>query len=85
MNQHADPDYSAAYVTIHTSTSLKGYGLTFTLGRGTEVVVAAVQALSFLLVGKQVDYIFENFGAVWRSLTSESQLRWVRGFQTWRR
>lgn len=36
--QHKDPDYSCAYVTLITSQpGLFGYGLTFTLGRGTEI------------------------------------------------
>lgn len=32
-----DPDYSCAYVIIKTSKGIEGYGLTFTLGRGTEI------------------------------------------------
>jgi hypothetical protein len=37
--KHKDPDYSAAYVVIKTDRSdgLSGYGLAFTLGRGTEI------------------------------------------------
>lgn len=37
--QHTDPDYSAAYVTLETDAEEghKGYGITFTLGKGTEV------------------------------------------------
>ena len=35
---HTDPDYSVAYVIITTENGKKGYGLTFTLGRGTNVV-----------------------------------------------
>uniref|UniRef100_A0A667XFD9 Mitochondrial enolase superfamily member 1 n=1 Tax=Myripristis murdjan TaxID=586833 RepID=A0A667XFD9_9TELE len=34
---HRDPDYSAAYVVISTDVGLRGYGLTFTVGRGTEI------------------------------------------------
>ncbi|KAK3567461.1 hypothetical protein QTP86_019989, partial [Hemibagrus guttatus] len=35
---HTDPDYSVAYVVIDTDTeSFKGFGLTFTVGRGTEI------------------------------------------------
>jgi hypothetical protein len=29
------PDYSAAYVILETDTDLRGYGMTFTCGRGT--------------------------------------------------
>ena len=43
---HTDPDYSATYVVLSTDLDLEGHGLTFTLGRGNEVCVAAVQALS---------------------------------------
>ena len=40
------PDYSAAYVILETDDpGLRGYGMTFTIGRGTEVVVAAIHAL----------------------------------------
>lgn len=35
--QHTDPDYSAAYVVIHTACGLKGFGFTFTLGKGTQI------------------------------------------------
>lgn len=37
--QHTDPDYSAAYVVLETDAEdgLKGHGITFTLGKGTEV------------------------------------------------
>lgn len=36
---HTDPDYSCAYVVLHIAedATLKGYGLTFTCGRGTEI------------------------------------------------
>lgn len=33
-----DPDYSAAYVVLETDGALEGHGLTFTIGRGNEVV-----------------------------------------------
>lgn len=75
---HEDPDYSCAYVTIHLDNSdVKGYGLSFTLGRGTEVITQAVKSLSHLVIGKCTDDIFNNFAAFWRSITSESQLRWI--------
>lgn len=74
---HIDPDYSCAYVTIKTDKEIEGYGLTFTLGRGTEIVVQACKSLSALIKGKKTIDIFGNFGHFWREITSESQLRWV--------
>uniref|UniRef100_A0A8D0KEY7 Enolase superfamily member 1 n=1 Tax=Salvator merianae TaxID=96440 RepID=A0A8D0KEY7_SALMN len=76
---HPDPDYSAAYVAIETDApdGLKGYGLTFTLGKGTEVVVCAVNALSVHVVNKDLDDIIGNFRGFYRELTSDGQLRWI--------
>ena len=74
-----DPDYSAAYVIVRDDASdgLEGHGLTFTIGRGTEVVVAAVDALRPLVVGRETDELFADMGAFWRSLVGDSQLRWI--------
>src|SRR5204863_496585 len=53
------PDYSATYVTLKTdrADSLAGHGLTFTIGRGNEVVVAAARALRPLVVGNTVEQL----------------------------
>jgi L-fuconate dehydratase len=74
-----DPDYSAAYVILSTDRpdGIAGHGLTFTIGRGTEVVVAAVQALRPLVVGQQVAAFTSAPGAFWKHLTGDSQLRWI--------
>src|SRR5260221_13836359 len=74
-----DPDYSAAYVILRTDATdgLTGHGLTFTIGRGTEGVVAAVRALAPLVVGRSTDELFPAMGAFWQSLVGDSQLRWI--------
>lgn len=76
---HPSPDYSAAYVTLQTDdpSSLEGHGLTFTSGRGTEVVLAGIQALKPLVVGWSLESIIADFRSFWRSLTSDGQLRWI--------
>ena len=76
---HPSPDYSCAYVVLHTdSTSgIEGHGLTFTNGRGTEVVVAAVRALEHVVVGRTLEDITADLRGFWRSLASEGQLRWL--------
>jgi L-fuconate dehydratase len=76
---HPDPDYSAAYVVLRTDRSdgIEGHGLTFTIGRGTELCVAAVRALAPLVTGLTLDDIRADMRGFWRRLTSESQLRWV--------
>jgi L-fuconate dehydratase len=74
---HTDPDYSAAYVILKTSEGLEGHGLTFTIGRGNEICVAAIDALRHLVVGARLEDITADFGGFWRSLACESQLRWL--------
>jgi L-fuconate dehydratase len=72
-----DPDYSAAYVVLHTDTDLTGYGFTFTIGRGNEVCVAAIEALAPLVVGQPLATITADMGAFYQRLTGDSQLRWL--------
>ncbi|XP_022906814.1 mitochondrial enolase superfamily member 1-like [Onthophagus taurus] len=74
---HTDPDYSCAYVTIKTIRGDTANGLTFTCGKGTEIVVTAIKSLEPLVVGQTAVDIFKDFASFWRSLTSESQIRWI--------
>ena len=72
-----DPDYSAAYVVLETDSAHQGHGLTFTIGRGNEICVAAINALKPLLVGLDLDWITADMGRFWRHITGDSQLRWI--------
>lgn len=72
-----DPDYSSAYVVLETDTDLRGHGSAFTIGRGNEVVCAAIQAHAHLVVGRTLGEFDEHPGNFWRSLTGDSQLRWL--------
>lgn len=72
-----DPDYSAAYVVLETDGGLEGHGLSFTIGRGNEVVVAAIRALEGRVVGLDLDWIRADPGRFWRHVTGDSQLRWI--------
>jgi L-fuconate dehydratase len=72
-----DPDYSAAYVILETDIGLEGCGLTFTIGRGTEICCAAIEAMRHLVVGLRMEDVAADMGAFWRHVTSDSQLRWI--------
>ncbi|MGH9204162.1 MAG: fuconate dehydratase, partial [Vicinamibacterales bacterium] len=74
---HPDPDYSAAYVILKTDGGLEGHGLTFTIGRGNEICVAAIEAFRHLVVGWRLDELTADLGAFWRRLAGDSQLRWL--------
>jgi L-fuconate dehydratase len=72
-----DPDYSAAYCILETNTGLTGHGLTFTLGRGTELCASALAYLARFVKGSSLASITQDLCAFSRRLTDESQFRWL--------
>lgn len=74
---NVDPDYSAAYCILETDHGPTGYGLTFTLGRGTELCVEALRYLTRFVVGRDLSAITDDLGAFYRQLTCDSQFRWL--------
>jgi L-fuconate dehydratase len=75
---HPAPDYSAAYVVLHTDTpGLEGHGLTFTIGNGTEICVVAARAFEPMVVGRSLDGIQSDMRSFWRSLVADGRLRWL--------
>lgn len=76
---NADPDYSAAYVVLTTNhpEGYEGHGLTFTIGRGNDICVKAIEALSPLILGMSLEEIIRDMAGFWRKMVSDSQLRWL--------
>jgi L-fuconate dehydratase len=72
-----DPDYSVAYVVIRTEDGQEGFGFTFAIGRGTELLVAAVRAIGKPLLGRDAEELTADMGAAWQLVTGDSQLRWL--------
>lgn len=74
-----DPDYSAAYVVLHTDApeAPTGHGLAFTIGRGNDVVVAAIHALLPRVLGLDLPAITADMAGFWRHVLGDSQLRWL--------
>lgn len=74
-----DPDYSAAYVVLKTDhpDGHEGHGMTFTIGRGNDLCVRAIEAMRHLVVGRTLDEFTADMGRFWRHVTSDSQLRWI--------
>ncbi|TCC26918.1 L-fuconate dehydratase [Kribbella speibonae] len=73
-----DGDHSAAYVVLHTDADgLAGHGFTFTIGRGTDLCVAAALQRAEPLIGRDVGELCDDLGAVYRELQSDTQLRWL--------
>ncbi|KAI2829770.1 hypothetical protein CBS133816_4199 [Aspergillus niger] len=74
---NAAGDYSSAYCIIYTDSDYTGHGMTFTIGRGNEIVCSAISLLAPLVVGKDLDELTADWGKTWRYLVSDSQLRWI--------
>jgi L-fuconate dehydratase len=72
-----DPDYSAAYCVLETNSELEGHGLTFTLGRGTDLCVSAIQYLSKFVKGRTLASITSDLNAFYLQLTGDMQFRWL--------
>ncbi|MFE2100651.1 L-fuconate dehydratase [Streptomyces sp. PTD9-10] len=74
-----DPDYSAAYVVLRTDAAdgHEGHGFTFTIGRGNDVQVAAIDALRGHVLGRPVEQVCADPGSLFRDLIADSQLRWL--------
>jgi len=72
-----DPDYSAAYCVLETDAGVEGHGLTFTLGRGTELCVSALQYLARFVHGRHLSSLTDDLAAFSRQLTGDSQFRWL--------
>jgi len=78
------PDYSAAYVIVRTDAEhLAGHGYAFTIGRGNEVLLAAIRVLEPFLAGQDVDDILGGpggpgrLGELYRRLVRDSPLHWL--------
>ncbi|WP_144793150.1 L-fuconate dehydratase [Microbacterium paludicola] len=74
-----DPDYSAAYAVIRTDAGdgIDGHSFVFTIGRGNDVQVAAVDALAGHLVGREIEPLLDDMGGTFRDIIGDSQLRWL--------
>ncbi|RDA87817.1 hypothetical protein CP532_2985 [Ophiocordyceps camponoti-leonardi (nom. inval.)] len=70
-------DYSAAYCILETDSPLSGHGMTFTIGRGNDLVCAAIVHVAERVRGKTLADLTAHWGQTWRYLVSDSQLRWI--------
>jgi len=77
---HVDPDYSAAYVVLEFATdgdtSLYGHGMSFTLGRGNDVLLKMIEQYVRVVKFRPLLSILDNIAGFTRELMDDSQLRW---------
>ncbi|KAL1859771.1 hypothetical protein VTK73DRAFT_7448 [Phialemonium thermophilum] len=74
---NAAGNYSAAYCILDTDVELRGHGMTFTIGRGNDIVCRAIDYLAARIVGRDLEALVSDWGKTWRYLVSDSQLRWI--------
>jgi L-galactonate dehydratase len=74
---NAAGDYSAAYCILKTDSEYAGHGMTFTIGRGNEIVCAAIPLLANRIKGRTLEDLVADWGKTWRHLVNDSQLRWI--------
>lgn len=74
---HKDPVYSYAVTLLELADGEYGTGLSYSLGRGNEVVVKAIEAYAPFVVGQDLAAIMKNLATFWRGLADESQMRWI--------
>ena len=72
-----DPDYSSACVVVSTDAGDSGNGFVFTIGRGNDVVVRAIDSMSETLIGRNVEELLDNMRLAWDLFVRDSQLRWL--------
>jgi L-fuconate dehydratase len=74
-----DPDYSTAYLRMTTDAGdgNEGHAFVFTIGRGNDVQVAAIEAVAHRVLGRDVEAILADLGGFWREFVYDSQLRWL--------
>lgn len=72
-----DPDYSAAYCILSTDSAYEGHGLTFTLGRGTELCALALEFLGRAVTGCSLSSLTDDLRGLYLRLTGDTQFRWL--------
>ncbi|CAK7201457.1 L-galactonate dehydratase [Sporothrix eucalyptigena] len=75
---NAAGDYSSAYCILETNDpAFSGHGMTFTIGRGNDIVCSAINYIADRIRGRTLSSLTSDWGATWRHLVNDSQLRWI--------
>ncbi len=75
--RHLAPNYSCAITVLRTDAGREGRSLVFTIGAGTEIQKAAIEALRPFIVGRDLEEFIAEPGLFAQALTEHHQLRWL--------
>jgi len=74
---HTNGEYAFAVTQLHTDCGLTGCGITLTMGNGNRVVCDVIDQLTATLVGREIEELMAEFGAVSKRLADDPALRWL--------
>jgi len=74
---HSGSEYAFATTLLSSNGGLYGTGIVLTLGQGNQLVCEAIELLGKGLLGKDIEELMAEFGAVTQRLAQHPQLRWL--------
>ncbi len=74
---HNTEEWAYATALLKTSSNMGGTGFALTMGKGNDLVCAAIEALAEPLVGQDIDEVMADFGEVFRRIADHPAYRWL--------
>ena len=74
---HTNPEYCMAITLLRGDRGVTGSGIALTLGDGNRLVCEAIKLLARPLVGREINELMADFGALSRRLADDPSLRWL--------
>ena len=74
---HSGAEYAFATTLLGCDQKIFGTGIVLTLGLGNQLVCEAIARLGHELVGREIEELMADFGAVSQRLAQHPQLRWL--------
>jgi L-fuconate dehydratase len=74
---HSGSEYAFATTLLCTGSGNFGTGIVLTLGEGNQLVCETIELLGANLVGRDIEELMADFGAISRHMAQHPQLRWL--------
>ena len=74
---HSGTEYALATTLLASDRGVFGTGIVLTLGQGNQLVCQAIELIGESLVGREIEELMAEFGAVAQRLSQDPQLRWL--------
>src|SRR6202166_2123575 len=74
---HSGAEYAFATTLLKSDEKVFGTGIVLTLGLGNQLVCEAIECLGKELIGREIEELMADFGAISQKLAQHPQLRWL--------